>query len=273
MRPAVVVIERGSTRSLRDPAALWRRRELLAMLAWRDFRVRYRQTAIGAAWAIIEPLATALVLTLLFHNVARLNSGYPYLLFCCAGTLAWTLFARVLRGTSVSLTANAGLLGKAYFPRLLLPASAALVAFVDLLFALAAYAGVALYFGVAPGPAVVTLPLWVALGGVCAGGIGAGLAVVNVRFRDVTHALPFVVQLWMLLTPVAYPLSEVPQAWRWVYLLNPLTGAVEGMRWALLPAYPLAPETIVSALLGAAASILVGLTLFHVGERELADIA
>ncbi|MBI5865086.1 MAG: ABC transporter permease [Planctomycetes bacterium] len=273
MTGAATIIECGATRSLRNPRELWNYRELLALLAWRDFRVRYRQTALGATWAILEPLATACVLTLLFHAIARLEAGYPYTLFCCAGALPWTFCARVLRGTSVSLTANAGLLGKAYFPRLLLPASSAAVAFVDLGFALLAYLPLALYFGLPPGWAALSLPLWILLGAACAGGIGAGLAVINVRFRDVSHAMPLLLQLWMLLTPVAYPLASVPDRWRWLMVLNPLTGVVEGMRWALLPDYPLSPAVVVSAVVGALVALAGGLLLFHAGERELADIA
>lgn len=267
------IIEPGRTRSLRNPAELWQARELLLLLAWRDFRVRYRQTAIGAAWAIIEPLATACILTFLFHGVARLDAGYPYTLFCYSGALAWTFFARILRSSSVSLVANAGMLGKAYFPRILLPVSAAVVALVDLLFALAAFVPIALLHGSIPGPALLLLPLWVALAAACGVGVGVALAVINVRFRDVTHALPLVTQLWMFLTPVAFPLHAVPESWRWLLLLNPLTGVVEGMRWSLLPDYPLDPSAVASACIGAAAAICVGLPVFHAGERGLADIA
>ncbi len=267
------VIEAGAARSLRDPRGLWRSRELLLLLAWRDFRVRYRQTVVGAAWAVVEPLVSALVFTLLFHGLAKLDAGFPYPLFCFAGTLAWTHFARTLRGTSVSLVANAGLLSKTYFPRLLLPASASVVSVVDLGFSLIAYVPLALYFHSRPGVEVLLLPVWVLLAGICATGLGAALSVLNVRMRDVTHALPLLTQVWMLLTPVAWPLSSAPPHWRAVLILNPLAGIVEGMRWSLLPGYPLPPDALAAALLGTVLCFSLGLLCFHLGERDLADVA
>lgn len=266
------IIEPGATRSLHNPRGLWRYRELLVLLAWRDVRVRYRQTLIGAGWAVVEPLATALVFTLLFHGLARLDAGYPYALFCYAGALPWMLFSRTLRGAAGSLIANAGLLGKAYFPRVLLPGSATLVSFVDLAFGLLAFVPLALLLGALPGPAILLLPVWALLAAMCGGGLGAGLAVLNARFRDIHHALPLLVQIWMLLTPVAYPLTAVPAAWRWLFLLNPMTGIVEGVRWSLLPGYPLPADALASALAGSALALAGGLLCFHVGERGLADV-
>ncbi|MEW6249692.1 MAG: ABC transporter permease [Planctomycetota bacterium] len=252
---------------------LWRRRELLLFLAWRDVRVRYRQTVLGAVWALLEPLLGALLFTLIFNRLARLEAGpIPYALHCYVGLMLWTFFARGLRATTVSLVANASLLTKAYFPRLALPLAAQLATVVDFGCAGAVYVALALYYGAAPGIAVITVPLWVGLGGLAATGIGLLLAAVNVRFRDVSQAVPFLTQIWMFATPVAYPLAAIPAAWRGWYTLNPMVGVVEGLRWALLPGYAFDPLLVAPSLGVTGGLLVVGLTWFRRTEVRFADV-
>lgn len=252
---------------------LWRYRELLGFLAWRDLRVRYRQTLLGAAWALFEPLVSVVLFTLVFHNLAGLSAGsVPYPLHCYAGVAVWTFFGRALRSTTVSLVANANLVTKAYFPRLILPLSGQLATLVDLACALLMYAGLVLYYGVTPSAAVFTVPLWVALAGLSALGVGLVLAAINVRFRDVSQAVPFLVQMWMLATPVAYPLATIPAVWRPLYGLNPMVGAVEGMRWALLPGYHLDTYYLIPSVTLGLTALLVGSVWFRGAQRRFADI-
>lgn len=273
MSGPLLVIQPGGAGALRQLAELWRFRELLGLIAWRDFRVRYRQTIIGAGWALAEPLVAALLFTWLFRDVAGLASGpVPYPLFCCAGALVWTFFSRSLRSASASLVANSGLLGKAYFPRLVLPVAGVSVCVVDFGVALLAYLGLAAWYGAGPGPRALLLPMWAGLIACSATGLGAALAVVNVRYRDVGQALPFMLQVWMFTTPVAYPLTAAPPNWTWLLYLNPLTGLVEGARWSLLPNYPLDPALALGGATSSVALLLLGLACFLRGQRGLADV-
>lgn len=252
---------------------LWRYRELLGFLAWRDIRVRYRQTFLGAGWALLEPLMSVVLFTLLFNRLAGIQSGaVPYPLYCYTAVLVWVFFGRALRAATFSLVANSALLTKAYFPRLALPLSGQLATLVDLACALVMYFVLVLYYGIRPGPALLTLPFWVLLAAVQALGIGLVLAAVNVRYRDISQALPFLTQVWMFATPIAYPLSAVPDRWLSLYLLNPMVGVVEGMRWALLPDY-----AFNAALLGPSVGIglvmlTAGLVWFRGTQRRFADI-
>ncbi len=252
---------------------LWRYRELLAFLAWRDIRVRYRQTVLGAAWAVIEPLVSVLLFTLIFNRLAGVESGRtPYALHCFAAMLLWTFFSRALRAATLSLTTNSGLLTKAYFPRLVLPLAGLAAMLVDFLCALAMYLILVAHYHVVPGWAVLTTPLWVLLAAVNALGIGLALAAVNVAYRDVSQAVPFLIQVWMFATPVAYPLHTIPPQWLWLYQLNPMVGVVEGMRWALLPDYALDVKLLGPSVLIAALTLLFGVAWFRRCERRFADI-
>lgn len=270
---ACTVIQPVGSDLMSELRELWRYRELLGFLAWRDLRVRYRQTLLGAAWALFEPLVSVVLFTLVFHNLAGLSAGsVPYPLHCYAGVAVWTFFGRALRSTTVSLVANANLVTKAYFPRLILPLSGQLATLVDLACALLMYAGLVLYYGVTPSAAVFTVPLWVALAGLSALGVGLVLAAINVRFRDVSQAVPFLVQMWMLATPVAYPLATIPAVWRPLYGLNPMVGAVEGMRWALLPGYHLDTYYLIPSVTLGLTALLVGSVWFRGAQRRFADI-
>lgn len=255
---------------LRD---VWRYRELLGFLAWRDVRVRYAQTAVGFAWAFLEPLAAALLFTFAFHRVAGLSAGeVPYPIWAFAGLLGWTFFGRVLRDSSASIVTNAALLRKVYFPRLILPCSVMLAGFVDLACAGATFIILSLVYGAPTGGAIITLPVWVALAGMIALGTGLIFASINVWFRDVTQAMPFLIQVWLLATPVAYPLSAVPDGWRPLLLANPMTGAVEGLRWALLADYPLATDAACVSAVAAPLLLLGGAAVFTRVQRTFADV-
>jgi lipopolysaccharide transport system permease protein len=269
----LTVIEADQPRPLLNLPELWRHRELLGFLAWRDVRVRYRQTLLGAIWALIEPLASVVLFTLIFNRLAGFESGsIPYPVHCYAGVLIWTFFSRALRTTTLSLVANAGLVTKVYFPRLLLPLASQLATLVDLGCALLMFLMLLAVYGLSCGVTALTLPLWILLAVLNALGVGLVLASVNVRYRDVSQAVPFLVQVWMFATPVAYPLTAIPASWVAVYALNPMVGVVEGMRWALLPGYAFDGWLLVPSVGLGSAVLLGGLLWFRRSERRFADI-
>lgn len=270
---ASTVIQAKQRGSVVDFRELWRYRELLAFLAWRDIRVRYRQTLLGAGWALLEPLANVVLFTLIFNRLAGLDSGQiPYPLYCYAAVLLWTFFGRALRACTVSLVANAGLVTKAYFPRLILPVAGQMATFVDFGCALAMFFVLVAYYGVRPGLQMLTAPGWVLLATMNALGVGLILAAINVRFRDVSQAVPFLTQLWMFATPVAYPLHSIPAKWLPLYQLNPMVGVIEGMRWALLPQHDFDPTLLIPSLTIGPAVLLIGLLWFRRTQRRFADI-
>lgn len=251
---------------------LWAFRELLYFLTWRDIKVRYRQTVLGATWAVAQPLATMLVLTLFFGTLARIESdGMPYALFTFAGLVPWTFFANTVISAGNSLVFNADLITKAYFPRLLIPASAVGLALVDFGVAGVVLAGMMVYYGVVPTLYLALLPLLIVLTILLALGAGVGLAALNVKYRDVRHAMPFLIQLGMFATPIIYPTSLLPEGWRWVLALNPMTGLVEGYRAALFGRPPDLLALGLAAIITLA--ILVGAAyVFRHMERTFADL-
>jgi len=268
----IVIDARGMKLSARL-REFWRYRELLLFLAWRDIRVRYRQTFIGAAWALVEPFVGMVVFTLLFSRVAKFSSGdIPYPLYCYAALLVWNFFARAVRESTICFTANAALLRKTYFPRLILPAACVLSLVVDFCCALALFVALSAYYGARPELSVLTVPLWLALAGSAALGSGLILGAINLRYRDIGQTLPFIVQTWLLASPVAYPRSAIPASWLPVYELNPMVGIVEGMRWALLPQMPLDPRLTALGAVGALALLAAGVLSFSRAERGLADV-
>jgi len=218
--------------NLRD---LWEYRELLYFLTWRDIKVRYKQTLLGAAWAVIQPLLMMVVFSVFFGRLARVPSdGLPYPVFAYCGLLPWQLFSRALTDASMSLVEHERVITKIYFPRLLVPISAVLSSLVDFAIAFVMLIAMMAYYGVVPTAAALTLPLFLLLALVTASGISFWLSALAVEYRDVRYALTFLTQLWMFATPVAYPSSLVPAAIRPFYGLNPMAGVVEGFRWALL---------------------------------------
>jgi lipopolysaccharide transport system permease protein len=258
---------------------LWAYRELLYFLVWRDVKVRYKQTALGAAWAILQPLMTAVVFTIFFGRLAGIASdGLPYPLFSYAGLLVWTFFAQGLSQSSNSVVGSAQLITKVYFPRLVIPIAAVLSGLVDLAVALPVLAAMLWYYGIWPGAAVLTVPLLALLALVAATGVGLWLSALNVEYRDVRYVVPFLVQLWLFVTPVIYPASVLaPRLQRlglpaWSWGINPMAGVVEGFRWAMLDA-PTSPGPLI------AASAVTGLVLLFSGawyfrrvERSFADV-
>lgn len=251
---------------------LWAYRELLYFLTWRDVKVRYKQTALGAAWAVIQPVATMVAFSIFFGQLARVPSdGLPYPVFSYTALLPWGFFAHALGQASNSLVGSANLISKVYFPRLVIPLSSVFAGVVDFGIAFLVLLGLLVWFGVAPGPAVLLLPLFLLLALVAALGVGLWLSALNVRYRDVRYVVPFLTQLWLLVTPVAYPSSLLAEPWRTLYALNPMVGVVEGFRWALLGSAPPGPMLAVSTLatLGLACS---GAFYFRRMERTYADL-
>jgi lipopolysaccharide transport system permease protein len=214
---------------------LWAYRELLLFLVWRDVKVRYKQTALGAAWAIIQPLFTMLTFTLFFGHLAGMPSdGIPYALFAYAGLLPWTYFATAVTASGNSLVGNANLIGKVYFPRMAIPGAAVLGSLVDLGVALPVLVGLMAYYQVWPTWNLLLVPGLVLVLTLMALGVGMWMSALQVKYRDIRYVLPFLIQLWMFASPVIYPLSLVPGKWQWLLALNPLTGIIEGFRAAFL---------------------------------------
>jgi lipopolysaccharide transport system permease protein len=252
---------------------LWEYRELLYFLTWREIKVRYKQTALGAAWAIIQPLLTMIVFSLFFGRLAKVPSdGIPYPLFTIAGLIPWTFFANGLTLSSNSLVSSSNLISKVYFPRLTIPLSAVLSGAVDFAISLILLVGMMAFYRLVPSLRCVYLPLFVLLGFMTALGVGLWLSALNVEYRDVRYTVPFLTQFWMFATPIAYPASLLHGPWRTVYGLNPMVGVVEGFRWALIGTNT-APGPMIAASSFAAVLILVGGAFyFRRMEKTFADV-
>ncbi len=217
--------------SLRE---LWAYRELLYFLTWRDIKIRYKQTLLGAAWAIIQPLFAMLLFTLFFGRLARMPSdGVPYPLFAYAGLVPWTFFANAVANSGNSLVGSTNLITKVYFPRLIIPAAAVAAGLLDFAIAFVLLAPMLIYYGVSISWTLLMLPPLILLITVLALGVGMLMSALNVRYRDVRYALPFLIQLWLFASPVIYPSSIMPEQWKWILLLNPMTGIIEGFRASL----------------------------------------
>jgi lipopolysaccharide transport system permease protein len=271
-KPSIVIEARRGLFDL-DLVSLWHHRDLLYFLVWRDVKIRYKQTIIGAAWAILQPLLTLIVFSLIFGRVAKIPSdNLPYPVFMLSALLPWNLFASSLARGGDSVVNNAGLLSKVYFPRLILPIAAILSPLLDFAMAFVVLIVLMIWYGIVPNIGVVTLPLFVGLAMLTALGVGMVLAAMNARYRDVGYAVPFLVQLWMFVSPVTYPVSMIPERWRFVYSLNPMAGVVEGFRWALLSKQ--SPDFGVIAISAATVVVLLvpALAFFRQTERTFADI-
>jgi len=273
-RPAeVTIIEPSSGWRALNLRELWRFRELLYFLTWRDVKVRYKQTAIGALWAVLQPLLTMIVFTVLFGRLAKISSdNIPYPVFSYSGLLPWTFFASAINLAGLSLVTNANMIAKIYFPRLLMPAAAVLAATLDFCIAFVVLLFMMVYYGITPGIAAFTLPLFLALAIFTALGISLWLAALNVKYRDIRYVIPFLTQVWLFLTPVLYPSSMIPDKWRLVYGINPMSGVVEGFRWSLLGTEK-APGAMILVSAGVVVVLFVGgLFYFRRMEREFADV-
>lgn len=265
------VIEPSGKMALR-PREMWDYRELLFFLTWRDIKVRYKQTALGAAWAVLQPLATMAVFSIFFGRLAKIPSdGFPYPIWAYAGLLPWQLFSYALTESANSLVGSQALITKVYFPRLVIPISAALAGLVDFAIAFCLLLVFFMYYGIVPTWAIVTLPLFLLLAIATALGVGLWLSALNVNYRDVRYTIPFLTQFWLFITPIAYPSSLIPERWRALYGLNPMAGVVEGFRWALLGTAPPGPMLAVSTLV-VVCLLVGGLFYFRRMERTFADI-
>ena len=255
---------------LRD---LWEYRELLYFLTWRDIKVRYKQTALGASWAIIQPFFTMVVFSLFFGRLAKIPSdGIPYPLFAFAALVPWTFFANGLSQSSNSLVGSAELITKVYFPRLIIPVASILSGLIDFVIAFAVFFLMALYYGIYPTLSVILLPLFLLLGFTTALGVGLWLSALNVRFRDVRYIIPFLTQFWLFATPIAYPSSLLSEPWRTVYGINPMVGVVEGFRWALLGTDTAPGAMIIVSSLVALCLLVSGVFYFKRVEKYFADV-
>ncbi len=214
---------------------LWRYRELVYFLAWREILVRYKQTVIGILWALLRPFLTMLVFTIVFGSLAKLPSeGAPYTILVFAGLLPWQFFASALSESSNSLIDNSNLISKVYFPRLIVPASSIIVSLIDFLISGLIMVGLMLWYGFVPSLAVLTLPLFIILAFAAALGVGLWMAALNVKYRDFRYVVPFVVQLGLYMSPVGFSSKVIPEEWRLLYSLNPMVGVIDGFRWAIL---------------------------------------
>ena len=252
---------------------LWQYRELLYFLIWRDIKVRYKQTALGAAWAIIQPLFSMLIFSLFFGRLAKMPSdGIPYPLFSLAALVPWTFFANGLNQSSNSLVASANLLKKVYFPRLVIPIATVLAGVVDFALSFVVLLGLMAFYGIAPTINLLWMPLFLLLALVTSLAVGLWMSALNVKYRDVRYIVPFIIQVWMFSTPIVYPSSLLPASWRTIYGLNPMVGVVEGFRWALLGTNTV-PGFMIAVSATAALLILVGGAFyFRHMEKSFADI-
>lgn len=256
-----------------DWRELWRYRELFWFLAARDIKVRYKQTALGASWAIIQPFFTMVVFSVFFGRLAKVPSdGLPYPLFTFCALLPWQMFSHALTQSSNSLVTEQRLISKVYFPRLLVPLSSVSSAAVDFAIAFVMLLAMMAWYGIYPGWAALALPLFVLLALASALAVGVWLSALNVHYRDFRYTIPFLTQLWMVLTPVAYPSSLVPEAWRWLYGLNPMAGVVEGFRWALLGNASVSAPLLSASVVAVLFLLAGGLVFFRRTEMAFADI-
>jgi len=255
-----------------DLGELWRYREVVYFLVWRDFKVRYRQTALGVAWAIIQPLLTVAIFTLVFARLAGVSSGgIPYPLFALAGFVPWAFFSYGAGSATGSMISNQDLVKRIYFPRLAIPLAAVLSGGMDLLIGLVLLLAFVLFYAQPVGWGVMLLPIFLAQAIIATIGIGLVLSSANARFRDIGHTVPFALQVGLLATPIAYPSGAVPEQWQMVYHLNPMAGVIDGMRLALFGLPVRLDACLVSAGVGLLA-LIGGALYFHRNERSLADI-
>jgi lipopolysaccharide transport system permease protein len=267
-----IVIEpgRAAAHYWRD---LWRYRELMSFLAWRDLAVRYKQTIIGVTWALIRPALTMVVFVLFRRLMGAEPGAVPDVLFVLAAVLPWQFFSTALLETSSSLIGNTSLISKVYFPRLIIPVAAVATSFVDFVITLGMLAVLMIWYGVAPSPTLLSLPFFILLAALLSLGLGLLLAALTVTYRDFRYIVPFLVQLGLFVSPIAFSTSQVPERWRTVYGLNPLVGIIEGFRWSILGGRtPIDSALILTTIAVTAASLVLGMWYFRRMERRFADV-
>jgi lipopolysaccharide transport system permease protein len=270
---SIVVIRPSKGFSKLDLVALWEFRELFYFLVWRDVKIRYKQTVIGAAWAIVQPVMSMVVFTVIFGNFAKIPSdGLPYAIFSYTALLPWNYFSQAIARSGNSLVGDANLIRKVYFPRLIIPLAAVSSPLVDFFVSFLVLLAMLVWFGIAPGWGVLVLPLFLVLAFMTALAVGLWLSPLNARYRDISYAIPFLIQLWMYASPVVYSVSMVPEKWRPIFSLNPLAGVIEGFRWALLGKGDPAIGAIMISACVVLMLLLGGMFFFKRMERYFADV-
>ena len=251
---------------------LWRYRELFYILSWRDIKVRYKQTVVGAAWSIIRPLLTTIIFTIVFSRIAKLdNPGTaPYMLMVFAGMLPWQFFSNALSEASSSLVGNANLITKVYFPRMIIPASSVITSLVDFAISFIILLGMFAWFRYIPSWHIIFLPIFIVLAFLCAFGVGLYLTAVNVKYRDFRYIIPFIIQFGLYITPVGFSSSVINEKWRMLYSLNPMVGVIDGFRWCILGDPMHWPSFFVSIVI-TICFIWLGITYFRKMEKTFAD--
>jgi len=266
----VIEAEHGTRRYWSD---IWKYRELLYFLAWRDILVRYKQTVIGVAWSVLRPTLTMVVFTVVFGRIAKLPSdGVPYPILVFSAMLPWHFFANSVSEGSNSLIQNVNVISKVYFPRLIVPTSTVVVSFVDFLISLVIFSVLMMWYQYLPGIKVLMLPAFLMMAIAVSLGLALFFSAMNVRFRDFRYVVPFVVQLGLFISPVGFSLSVIPEKWRLLYSLNPMVGVIEGFRWSLLPDYRLDMSTLLTSLFVSIMLLAVGIAYFRRTERSFADV-
>ena len=270
--PSIVIEARRGLLNI-DFRALWQYRELLYFLVWRDIKVRYKQTVIGIAWVVLQPVLTMVVFSLVFGRFAKIPSdGMPYPVFIFSALLPWNLFASSLGRGGDSVVQHANLISKVYFPRLILPIAGILSPLIDFGVAFLILIAMMVGYGVSPGAGMLALPLFVLLAMLTALAVSLWTASLNVRYRDVGHAIPFLIQLWMFVSPVAYPTSIIPERWRLLYSLNPMAGVIEGFRWALLGKENFDAQVAAVSAFAVVMLLVPAAIYFRNTERTFADV-
>ena len=270
---SIVIIEPKKGLFQLDLNGIWQHRELLYFLVWRDLKVRYKQTIIGIGWAVLQPLISMTIFTLIFGNLAKIPSdGLPYSIFVYSALLPWNYFAGALQRCVASVVGDASLISKVYFPRLILPLAGTVSGVVDFLVSFVLLLVMMVYYGIGVSWSVLTLPLLLLLALSTALAVGLWLSALNVRYRDVGHTIPFIVQVWMYASPIVYPVSMIPEKYRFFYSLNPMAGVIEGFRWALLGKQ--SPDFSVMAISATVVLLLItgGIIFFRNMEKTFADV-
>ncbi|UVT16962.1 MAG: ABC transporter permease [Nitrospira sp.] len=268
-----LIIEKKSGLFDIDWSELWEYRELLYTLVEREIKIRYKQTAIGASWVLLQPLITMVIFTAIFGRMAKMPSdGVWYPAFTLTALLPWTYFSQAITRSGQSLVSSANLVTKVYFPRMLLPLSMIISPLIDFALSLVLLFGLLVYAGIPLTWKVLTLPLFILVAMLTAAGVGLILSTANVKYRDVGHAIPFLIQIWMFLSPIVYPVSLVPERWRLLYGLNPMAGVIEGFRWALLGKSAPDPVVLGASIVVFLGVLIGGLAYFRKMERDFADV-
>ena len=268
-----IILEKRSGLLRIDWAELWEYRELLYTLVEREIKVRYKQTAIGVSWVLLQPLIAMLIFTAIFGRMAKMPSdGIWYPAFILTALLPWGYFSQAITRSGTSLVSSANLVTKVYFPRMLLPLSAIVSPLIDFLLSMGLLFGLLMYAGIPLTWKVITLPIFILIAMLTATGVGLFVSATNVKYRDVGHAIPFVVQIWMFVSPIVYPVSLVPERWKLLYGLNPMVGVIDGFRWALLGKSAPDPLMMGGSMVMVLAVLIGGVVYFRQMEREFADI-